>query len=170
MNYYDLIRSRSSVRNYNSLKDLEKDVILRILDAGRLAPSAANLQPWSFIVVSKRDMLQKISACYQRDWIKRAPHILIVKGNREQAWTRADGYNSLETDLAIAMTHIVLAAANEGVGTCWIAAFDKEKLYDLLNLSEQEEVFAITPLGYPASTDTAIEKKRKDLGDIVSFI
>jgi len=87
------------------------EVLERIIEAGRLAPSANNRQPWKFIVVSSPEMLEKVKTCYHREWFKDAPHIIVVVGLKDQAWNRSfDGYNSVETDAAIAMTHIILAA------------------------------------------------------------
>ena len=125
MDFYKLIRTRESIRDYDTSRPVEEDKLGRILEAGRLAPSAANHQPWNFLVVSSPEMLSKVRACYQRDWFADAPNVLIVKGNKTDAWVRKyDGYNSLETDLTIAMDHIILAAEFENVGTCWIEAYD----------------------------------------------
>lgn len=104
MDFYTLISERESIRSYDPDKKVPDEVIKRILNAGRIAPSAANRQPWAFIIVSSDKMLEKVRPCYGRDWFCSAPHILIVKGKREDAWVRGyDGYNSLETDLTIAM-------------------------------------------------------------------
>ncbi len=150
MDFYNLIKNRESIRDYDSARPVEKEKLNRILNAGRLAPSASNRQPWRFMVISSDNMLKKVRACYHRDWFRRAPHILVVAGSRADAWVRQyDGYNSLETDLAIAMDHMILAAENEGVSTCWIAAFDPDILRDALSLERNEIVYAITPLGYP---------------------
>jgi nitroreductase len=172
MEYYHLIKTRESIREYDSSRPVERDRLMRILDAGRLAPSASNRQPWRFLVVSSERMLKKVRACYQRDWFGRAPHILVVAGRRSDAWVRQyDGYNSLETDLTIAMDHMILAAENEGIGACWIAAFDPEILRDALTLNSDETVFAITPLGYPPrGFSKKGHKDRKPLQNIVSFL
>lgn len=149
MDYYQLIEQRESVRNYDASRKLEAEIINRIINAGRLAPSASNRQPWRFVLVSSEKMLNKIRPCYHRDWFKNAPHVLIIVGDKSQSWKRSnDNYNSIETDLAIAMDHIILAAENEGVGACWIIAYDYEILSKALNLKENEVVFSITPLGY----------------------
>jgi nitroreductase len=170
MDFYSLIKSRESVRHYNPNKKVEKEKLLRILDAGRLAPSAANFQPWKFIVVTEEKLLAAIKLCYGRDWLKDAPHILIVVGDTSKAWTRAyDGYNSIETDLTIAMDHIILAAEQEGVGTCWIEAYDPAKLRKVLELKKNEVVFSITPLGYAVDEYQKTEKKRKALEEIVEW-
>ncbi|MBM3163366.1 MAG: nitroreductase [Chlorobi bacterium] len=170
-NFHDLVRARCSVRSYKRDAPVPDDVLKRILDAGRLAPSGKNLQPWTFIVASSPEMQEKIYPCYSRDWIQGAPHLLIVKGTRSGAWHRAkDGYSSLETDLAIAMDHMILAAAAEGVGSCWIAAFDRDLLYQALDLTENEEIFAFTPLGYATDDYQPVPKTRKTLEEITVFL
>lgn len=171
MSFYELVAERCSIRIFEKHNPLPADVMKRILDAGRLAPSGKNLQPWSFIVVSSPGMLEKIYPCYSRDWIRSAPHLLIVKGKRSGAWHRAkDGYTSLETDLAIAMDHMILAAAFEGVGSCWIAAFDRDILYSALGLTEDEEIFTFTPLGYPSPDAQPVPKTRKPLDEVTVFL
>ncbi len=150
MNFYKLIEGRESIRSYDPNKKVPEEILKRILNAGRIAPSAANRQPWKFLLVSSDKMLARIRPCYGREWFKAAPHILVVKGDRTAAWTRSeDGYNSLETDLTIAMDHMILAAEYEGVASCWIAAFSPAVLRSALDLGNNEEVFALTPLGYP---------------------
>ena len=172
MEFQELIKYRESVRDYDPTRPVPQAVLRRILEAGRLAPSAANRQPWKFLVISSREMRQKVHACYAKDWFRAAPHILIVTGKQEDAWTRRyDGYNSLETDLTIAMDHLILAAANEGVGTCWIAAFDPQILQTVLNLKKTEMVYAITPLGYPhTGYQYQIKKDRKKFEEVVKIL
>jgi nitroreductase len=172
MEYYDLIRSRTSVRNYDPNHSIPEETILKIIDSGRMAPSACNNQPRKFLVISSAEMLEKVRACYSRDWFKDAPHILVVVGLKDQAWERSyDGYNSIQTDVAIAMTHIILAAENEGIGTCWIAAYNPRILREALNLGKSEIVFGITPLGYPKPgfTNKGV-KNRKPLNKIAQFL
>jgi nitroreductase len=172
MEYTDLIHSRESIRNYDPNRPVPKEIMEKILDAGRLAPSACNIQPWKFLVISSSGMLEKVRLCYNRQWFKDAPHILVILGLKNQAWKRSyDGYNLIETDVAIAMTHIILAAENEGVGTCWIAAYDPEVLKNALNTEEDQMIFGITPLGYPRpGFKKASLKNRKPLSDIVEFL
>ncbi|MDX9801824.1 MAG: nitroreductase family protein [Spirochaetia bacterium] len=172
MDFFKVISERESIRAYDPDNKIEDKVIKKILEAGRIAPSAANRQPWKFIVVSSEAMLEKVRKCYSREWLHSAPHILIVKGKRDKAWTRKyDKYNSLETDLTIAMDHMILAAENEGVGTCWIAAFEPDVLKKALNLDDDEFVFAITPLGYtPEGFSKSGSKIRKPLEEVAEFI
>jgi nitroreductase len=172
MEYTDLILTRESIRNYDPDHPVPREIIEKILNAGRMAPSACNYQPWKFLVISSETLLDKVKACYQRDWFKNAPHILVILGLKNQAWSRSyDGYNSVETDVAIAMTHIILAAENEGVATCWIEAYYPALLREALNPGENELIFGITPLGYPEEGfRKTMMKKRKSLEEIVEFL
>lgn len=172
MEFYALIKARYSVRSYDSQKEIEKEKLLRILDAGRMAPSAANRQPWKFLVIQTPKMLDKFRTLYPARWFAQANTIIVVKGNKTDAWVRtADGYNAIETDLTIAMDHIILAAANEGLATCWIAAFDPDKLKEVLELTDDEVVFAITPIGYAGEDLGATRPKtRKAMDEVVEWI
>jgi nitroreductase len=172
MDFYELIRGRESIRSYDPDRPVDNEKLNRILEAGRLAPSAVNYQPWRFLVVSSPEMLAKVRQCYRGEWFSDAPHILIIVGNVDEAWVRkTDGYNSIETDLTIAMDHMILAAEYEGVATCWIEAYDPFKLREALAIKENEKVFSITPLGYPKPGFAKKgEKKRKPLSEIVERI
>ena len=172
MEYTELIGNRESIRNYDPTRTVPKEIIDKILDAGRLAPSAHNCQPWKFLVISSSAMLDKVKNCYTREWIKDAPHILVAIGLRAKAWVRNyDGYNSVETDVAIAMTHIILAAENEGVGTCWIAAYNPALLNEVLNPGKDDIIFGMTPLGYQKQGfQKSLIKRRKSLEEIVEFL
>lgn len=171
MDFFELIKYRESVRDYDPDRPLSEDIILKILSAGNVAPSAGNRQPWEFIVASSAEKLASVRNCYDKPWFKMAPYILAVKGYKNDSWVHPiSGYNSIETDLAIAMDHIILAAANEGVGTCWIIAFDPDCLKQALTLKENEVVYSITPLGYPGPGYQHREKSRKELSSIIRFL
>lgn len=172
MNFYELVSQRESIRSYDSDRKVPEEVLRRILDAGRFAPSAKNGQPWEFLLVSSPEMLKEIRSCYSAQWFQDAPYILVVKGYKDKAWTRSsDGYNTLETDLAIAMDHIILAAEYEGLGTCWVAAFSPAVLEKVLRLEENEKVFTLTPLGYPSpGFHKKNRKSRKPFENVVKFI
>jgi nitroreductase len=172
MEYTELIHQRESVRNYDPARPVTKEILVKILEAGRLAPSACNNQPWIFLLISSAPLLEKVKASYNREWFKEAPHILVITGLKDKAWNRSyDAYNSVETDVAIAMTHIILAAENEGVGTCWIAAYDPAILRKALNLDDKQLVFGITPLGYPKTGYKKNNlKNRKPPEEIIKFL
>ena len=172
MEFTEIIHRRESIRNYDPARSVPKGILEKILDAGRLAPSACNIQPWKFLLISSPAMLEKVRACYHREWFKEAPHVLVILGLKEQAWIRNfDGYNSIETDVAIAMTHIILAAANEGVDTCWIANYNPEILRAAVNVTVNQVIFGITPLGYtkPGFLKSGL-KIRKALDEIAEFL
>jgi nitroreductase len=172
MNVLETIARRESIRSYDPGRPVDPATLGRILEAARLAPSAANRQPWELIVVQSAEALAAVRRCYRRPWFETAPQVLAVAGSRERAWVRAgDGFNSLQTDLAIAMDHLILAAEHEGVASCWISAFDPLPLRQALGLAPDQDVFAITPLGYPpAGFQRTGVKQRKALAEIVRYI
>jgi nitroreductase len=171
MDFRDVICGRESVRSYDPTRPVDKLVLERILEAGRVAPSAANKQPWRFLLVSSKENLARLKRCYTRSWFQDAPHVLVVVGKVGDAWTRQDGYNSIETDLAIAMDHMILAAENEGVGSCWIAAYDPGILRTALGLAADERVYTISPLGYPRPGHPRKNRKeRKELSEVVTYM
>jgi nitroreductase len=172
MDFTKVITGRESIRSYDPNKPVDKAVLERILEAGRIAPSAANRQPWRFIVASSRESLIALRRCYAKPWFQEAPHILVVVGKTSEAWSRQDGWNSVETDLAIVMDHIILAAENEGVATCWVGAYDPVLLKSAIGgLSSEEHVYSITPLGYSRSGFVKKgQKERKPLSQLVKYI
>lgn len=167
MSFVDLVERRYSVRKFSEL-EVEKDKIIQILEAARLAPSAVNFQPVHFIVVTDERLKDKISTTYPRDWFKEAPVVIIALGDREASWKRKDGKDHLDVDVAIAVDHLILAASELGLGTCWVCAFDAQKLQQILDLPNHLEPIALIPLGYPQAGQNTL-KKRKALEEIVSW-
>ncbi|MFH0880089.1 MAG: nitroreductase family protein [Lentisphaerota bacterium] len=167
MSFLDLVRKRFSVRGYHKTAVSSEDLDT-ILEAGRLAPSAANHQPWYFIVITEEVQRKKLAQAYGRDWFWSAPAILVVCVEPAKAWKRNDGVNFAHVDGAIAMDHMTLCATELGLGTCWVGAFDHAKLKAVLNLPEGIEVVAMTPIGRPLKPE-APEKNRKALSEIVRY-
>lgn len=166
MEFTDLVGRRYSVRNYRP--DPVEDIKLhKVLEAARLAPTAANRQPFQLIVISTRGRREELSRIYKPDWFSSAPIVICACAIPSQAWTRFDGRNYSDVDVAIAMDHLILAAANEGLGTCWVGAFDPQAAREVLRLPDGVEPIAFTPLGYP--TDSPREKKRKPMADLVRY-
>lgn len=172
MDFLHLVSDRFSVRSYDPENPVDEQILMKILEAGRMAPSAANRQPWKIMVVREKAVLSQLHEAYTAPWFARAPVVLVVKGYREQAWVRRyDGWNSLETDLTILMDHLILAAHANGLSTCWISAFDPALLSKALQVQPNETVFAITPLGYPLQGEAAVRpKQRKPLEEIVDWL
>ena len=165
MDFQQLIRKRYSVRAYKP-DPVEDDKLARVLEAARLAPTAANRQAFRVIVVPTKGREEELRRVYAREWITQAPLVLAVCAVPGEAWLRkADGWNAAEVDATIAMSHIVLAAAEEGLGTCWIAAFDPAAAREVLGLPADVIPSAFTPLGYPA--DAPPPKKRKTVAELV---
>ena len=166
MEFRELIRNRYSVRAYKP-DPVEEDKLQRVLEAMRLAPTAVNRQPFQFIVVHTEGRKQELRRIYDRAWFVQAPLIICACGVPAQNWVRRDGKNYNDVDTAIAMDHLVLAATDLGLGTCWIAAFDPAAAREVLGLPDGVEPIAFTPLGYPA--DQPGPKERKALSELVRY-
>lgn len=169
MNFLELAKNRYSVRGYLD-KPVEKEKLDYVLESARLAPSATNAQPWKLYVVTDENKKEEILKSYPREWIKNVPLIIVVCVNTGESWVRnIDGKNHSDIDGAIITEHICLAAADCGLGTCWICNFNPVILSEVLKLPDELKPIAITPLGYP-STDNIPEKKRKPMDEIITFI
>ena len=164
MDFLELARTRVSVRGFTDAP-VEAEALERVLEAGRLAPSACNRQPWHVIVVRDSGQRHALSEAYPRTWLAEAPVILILCVEPAAGWQRADGKTYVDVDGAIAMDHMTLCAASLGLGTCWIGAFDAHVVRRVLQLPPGIEPLAMTPLGHPA--DAGRPKTRKALGDLV---
>jgi nitroreductase len=159
MNFKDLARKRYSVRNYLSTP-VEKEKIVKVVEAALLAPSAVNFQPWKFLVVTEPALLAQLQGCYHRDWFKSAPACIVAIGDHDKGWHRpTDGKDYTDIDVAIAIDHLMLAATELDLGTCWICHFNVDNCASLFNLPENFEPIALIPIGYP-STEGGPEKKR----------
>ena len=166
MEVFTIIGRRRSIRLYEK-KPVEKEKLNRILEAGRLAPSASNKQPWRFIVVTDEKVKEKLRAAYDEEWFVSAPVIIVGCAVPEEAWVRMDGQEYWMVDVAIAMQNMILTATEIGLGTCWIADFTDEKgIQEALKLPSNIRVVAMTPLGYPAEEKSPV-KNRKPLTEIV---
>ncbi len=166
MEYSELIKKRYSVRAYNP-EMIDEEKLNKVLQAANLAPSAANRQPFQIIIIKTRGREDELKKIYQKDWFVQAPLVIGICAIPSQGWSRRDGKNYAEVDATIAMDHLILEAANQGLGTCWIAAFNPQAARQILGLPDEVEPVAFTPLGYPA--DEPQEKIRKRLSDLVRY-
>jgi nitroreductase len=167
MEFAELIRRRYSVRAYKS-DPVEDDKLHQVLEAARLAPTAANRQPFQFIVIHTAGHETELRRIYYRDWFVQAPLIICACRVGTRGWVRQqDRRNYSDIDVAIVMDHLILAAANLGLGTCWIAAFDVSAARQVLHLPDDVEPIVFTPLGYPA--DQPGPKERKPLSELVRY-
>ncbi len=166
MDFYEVIKKRRSIRKYKD-RPVEEEKLRRVLEAARIAPSAKNAQPWKFIVVKDKKIREKFKAAYAGEWFWTAPVLICACGLKEEAWRRWDGKSYLDVDVTIAMDHLILAATAEGLGTCWIGAFDVSEVKKILDLSQGEEPIALTPLGYPAISPEP--RWRKPWDEVIQF-
>jgi nitroreductase len=165
MDVSETLKTRRSTRSYTE-KPVEEEKLSRVLEAGRLSPSAANFQPWDFVLVQDETAKEGLSAAYTRAWFSKAPVIIVVCATPAKAWRRSDGEEFWKIDAAIAMQSMVLAATAEGLGTCWVGAFDEKKAKEALGVPEEVRIVAMTTLGYAAESPWQT-MSRKSLDEIL---
>ena len=164
MNLQELIKSRYSCRSYQPAS-VEPAKLDYIMECVRLAPSAVNKQPWRFRIVSSDEDKAKLQRCYARTWFNSAPMYIIASLVHDEEWVRSDGKAHGDIDVAIAVEHLCLAAAEQGLGTCWVCNFDALLCSQLFSYAEGEEPVVLIPIGYPA--DEAKPKNRKEMNEIL---
>jgi nitroreductase len=162
MDFYEAVKARRSVRLYKPTP-VEPDQLARLWEAVRWAPSACNLQPYRFLVVRSPAVRERVLHFLQ-PWARTAPLLIAALGDRRSAWQR-DGESIHPVDVAIAVEHLQLAAAVEGLGTCWICAFDRRGMHHALELAQDWDPVALITLGY--SDDPAPQPTRKPLSDLI---
>ena len=158
MKFEEVLERRRSIRKYKDAP-VSKEKILKILEAARIAPSAGHRQPWHFVVVENKETIRKLA---KREWAAEAP--VMIVGLADQAASQ----NWWGNDLGIALEHIVLAATNLGLGTCWMGQTGRHELVkSLLDIPDNFTVIAVIPIGVP--DETPAPKERKSLDTIVSW-
>jgi nitroreductase len=166
MEFSEIVAKRYSVRAYLSTP-IEDEKLNRVLEAARLAPTAANRQPFQVIIIHTKGREEALRKVYNRDFFVQAPVVICVVGTPQDGWTRYDGANYTQVDAAIVMDHIILAATDLGLGSCWIADFNPEAARTMLELPDKVEPVVFTPLGYPITEPK--EKIRKPLAELVRY-
>ena len=168
MTVMEAIQSRRSVRKYKP-DPVPDEVLGRVLEAARLAPSGKNLQPWRFIVVRDLEIRKKLAkASAGQTFMAEAPVIIAACGFPEDCYARMGRYmKSWPVDVTIALEHLILQAQADGLGTCWIGAFEEEEVKDILGVPAEVKVLALTPLGWPDERPGF--RGRKGLAEIVSY-
>ncbi len=157
-------RTRRSVRSYRDVP-VNDETLRRVMEAARLAPSARNEQEWRFIAVRDRTMRERIAIeAAGQPFIAQAAVLLVCCAETDGRIMRC-GQAAYPIDVAIAMDHLSLAAAAEGLGTCWIGAFDEGKVKEALGIPARVRVVQLMPLGWPAGPARA--PSRLPLGAIL---
>lgn len=169
MNLLELAKKRCSIRQYKD-SPIEEEKLSYILEVARLAPSAVNFQPWTFLLIKEKKGREEVISCYPREWVKNAPVFIAVCGDHNHSWKRqSDGKNHLDIDMGIVTEHICLAATELGLATCIICNFDAERFSRSFNLPESVEPIALIPIAYPAEEKLfeLTPKKRKSIEEII---
>ncbi|WP_160685268.1 nitroreductase family protein [Clostridium sp. C2-6-12] len=174
--FFDLLSKRQSCRKYLD-KPVEKEKLIKCIEAARLAPSACNSQPWHFIVINNKELAQKVALCTQDKIMNKFTNecqafIVVVEesGNltsRAGALMKQQDYRSI--DLGIATEHLCLEATEQDLGTCILGWFDEKELKKLLNISKIKRIRLVVAVGYP-ETNEVRKKVRKNIEEISTFM
>lgn len=167
MDIYEAIEKRRSVRSFQE-KEIPEEALSKVLNAARLAPSANNVQPWKFILVKEGKLRREVAKyCWNQTFIAEAPVVIVACGL--PTTSKIGGYeSSIYVDVAIAVDHLTLAARAEGLGTCWIGAFDNDKLKRILEIPKEANIIVVIPIGYPKGSFGNMGYRKK-LDEIISL-
>ena len=170
MDFLNLSKKRYSARAYEP-RPVDEAALDYVIECARYAPSAVNRQPWRLIVAKSDQARAALCDCYRGEWIKTAPVIIAVCADADAAWTRpGDGKNHADIDAAIITEHICLAAAEKGLGTCWVCNFNVEGVTKALDLPAGTHPVALVPMGYPAAPASERHLARKSAEEIAKTI
>jgi nitroreductase len=173
-----IIQERRSVRTFDPDRDVEQEKLEIMLEAARLAPSSNNTQPWHFVVVRNPDVRKKLSAAAPaglatNKWMAKAPVIIVCCVQPALLEHRAIGQlmdkQWYVMDVAIAVEHMVLAAQEQGLGTCWLGWIDERKVRRAVGAPRDVRIAALLPVGYPKNGKWPPAKKRKPMQEVVSW-
>ena len=166
MYFEDVIRNRTAVRKFKN-KKIEKEQLDKILEAGRLAPTAKNIQPQKIYVIDSKDAINKINEA--SPCIYGAQTVLLVCSDKNLAFSK-ENHSTYEMDACIVATHMMLEATNVGVDNIWIEMFDKNKIKESFNI--KEEPICLIPLGYRDNdyTGNPMHTIRKEINEIVEYL
>ena len=171
MNFSELAKERFSVRAFKQ-DAIEEEKLAIILEAGRVAPTACNKQPQKIFVAKSEESREKLASVCRFTFD--APVVLVVCYDKERSWQNdlMPGYESGETDAAIVCTHMMLAAWEQGIGSCWVGWFNADEISKALELSENLRVTAILPIGYPAegAAPTKLHTRIRDFEDTITML
>lgn len=169
MDFLELAKNRYSCRSFSD-KKVEREKLDKILEAGRVAPTAVNLQPQRVLVLDEENRLKKLSECTPYGW--GAPLVLVICYDKDVSWKRRyDLKDEGIVDASIVTTHMMLEAYSLGLGTTWIGAFNPVKVREVYNIPENYEIVSILPIGYPSddAKPSAMHSKRNEMSSMVFF-
>jgi len=168
MKFIELAKERVSIRSYQK-RVVSKKMLTEVLEAGSLAPTACNYQPFRFVVVKEKENLAALAEGYPAPWFAEAPVVIAICTQASKAWkrTKHDDRCYADVDAAIAADHMTLAAAELGLGTCWIGAFNPKIARKVLGVPRNIEPLILLTLGHP--NEKGRPKTRKPLDQLVSY-
>ena len=166
MEFYEVLKTRRSIRSYKA-DAVPESALKNIAEAVNLAPTACNKQPFKLLLVRDPEMRKTICSNTHFAFLSEAPVIAVMMTNEPASWTRYEGNPAADIDASIAMEHLVLAAAAEGLGTCWICAFSRPDMNAALKISAPWSAFALSPIGYAAAGPRPFT--RKNLAEVVEI-
>ena len=164
MRFIDLVKQRSSIRKYKS-NSIPDEKIRKVLEAARLAPSWGNKYCSKFLVVKNMETKKKLAEASGCTWLSTAPIVIVALADPKSSGKR-DGKSYYLVDVGISMDHLILAATELGLGTCWVGWFDEKKARKALEVPKNLKIVAMTPIGYP--DESPKPKVRKTLEEIAS--
>ena len=167
MEFYEVLKTRRSIRAYQS-DAVPETALQKIAEAVNLAPTACNKQPFKLLLVRDPAVRKTICANCKFDFLAQAPVIAVMLTNESASWTRFEGNPAADIDASIAMEHLVLAAAAENLGTCWICAFSRPQMNDALRIAAPWSAFALSPIGYAGGEPRPFA--RKPLNEMVEIV
>jgi nitroreductase len=165
MGFIDLVKQRSSIRKYKS-NSIPAEKIRKVLEAARLAPSWGNAYCSKFLVVKNLETKNELAEASGCAWLSTAPVVIVALADPKSSGKR-DGKSYYLVDVGISMDHLILAATELGLGTCWIGGFNEKKARKALRVPKKLKIVAMTPIGYPDESPRS--KVRKPLEEIVSI-
>lgn len=176
-NFFDLVVRRESCRNYDPQKPVETEKLIKCIEAARMAPSACNSQPWSFVVVNSADVSPQVAKCVQGMRMNRftddCPAFIVVVEEKAKLMSVLGGVlhdqQFAPVDIGIATAHICLAAVEQGLSTCIMGWLDEKKLQALLNIPKSKRIRLVLSVGY-AADERLRQKKRKELDEIMRIV
>ncbi len=158
MSVMNAIKTRKSVRSFLD-QPVEDEKLRTILEAGRLAPSASNRQEWRYVIVRDRETRKKLAeAANWQTFVGEAPVVIVACAETDNH-VMSCGQLCYPIDVAISLDHMTLVATELGLGTCWVGAFNEEKVKEILNIPEEVRVIELMPLGYPVDPTPKIKNR-----------
>lgn len=171
MEFYEVIKTRRSIRSFKDTP-IPEEAMGRVLEAARISPSGHNRQFWKFYIVENQEKKEAIAkGCNDQMWIAQAPAVIVAVGyNIPYSRGGYMGDMTFMMDVSIAFTHLILAARAEGLGTCWIGAFSNDEVKAAMGLPDDENVVAVSPIGYPDKGVFSENTSRKTLEEITEWV